>query len=709
MRLPNPRAARLWVAGIASALAAITARSEDGYRLWLRYDRIEDAALRADDSANIGKVIIRTPSGTEGPTLAAARDELTAGLRGLLGADVPVVLERLAVPVPAEGQEGYELDSVKRDGAQVVTLSSESDTGALYGSFALLRHIQTGERIGGLHLVSSPKIGRRMLDHWDNLDGSIERGYAGASLWNWSALPGTLDPRYRDYARACASVGINGTVLTNVNANALLLTRPYIERAGALADVVRPYGVRVYLPAKFTAPMELGGLRTADPMDPAVSAWWRERVREIYSVIPDFGGFLVKANSEGQPGPQDYGRTHADGANMLADVLAPYHGIVLWRAFVYRAESGSDRVNQAYQEFRPLDGRFRDNVVLQIKNGPLDFMPREPFHPLFGAMPRTSLGLELQITQEYLGQGIQLAYLGTLWKEVLDANTFRPGPGSTVATVVDGSRDGRALTAIAGVANTGSDRNWTGHPLSQANWYAFGRLAWDHELSAEAIAREWVRMTYGRDPKVVETLTSMLMGSREAVVDYSMPLGLHHIMAEGHHYGPGPWDKVSRPDWTPATYHQADAAGIGANRSASGSNAIACYAPELAARWGSLETCPENLLLWFHHVPWGRRMRSGHTLWDELCLTYQSGVDQVRAMRRSWDSLQGRIDPERFTRVRRLLALQEAAACDWRDGCLLYFQQFSGRPIPPGVEAASHPLAYYEAASRSASGITPLN
>jgi alpha-glucuronidase len=671
---------------LALVLPALV-RAEDGYRLWLRYDRIEGATP-------VTAVVFATPAGTDSPTLAAARDELAAGLRGLLGVAPKISVEKTA-PLPAAGAEGYALRTTA-DGA--VHISANLDHGVLYGVFGLLRRIQTGQPIAALDLTSAPRIQRRLLNHWDNPNGFIERGWAGASLWRWFELPEIRDPRYRDYARALASVGINGTVLTNVNANALVLTPAYLAKVAALAEEFRPYGVRVYLTARFSAPIELGGLKTADPLDPAVAAWWQAKVDEIYRYIPDFGGFVVKANSEGQPGPQDYHRTHADGANMLAAALAPHDGIVMWRAFVYAADQHEDRVKQAYNEFMPLDGQFRDNVAVQIKNGPLDFMPREPFSPLFGGLVHTPPALELQITQEYLGGSLQLAYLAPLWKEVLDADTFAAGPNSTVARAVDGSLRGHRLSVIAGVANTGSDRNWTGHPLAQANWYAFGRLAWDHTLSAAAIADEWTRMTFGNEPATVSAIDQLLLGSRETVVNYSMPLGLHHIMAEGHHYGPGPWPiaNTARPDWSPPYYHQADATGLGAARSAPGSNALAQYAPEWQRLWGNPATCPENLLLWFNHVAWDHPMKSGRPLWDELCLRYQQGVDEVRAMQRAWAALAGHIDAERFAAVQQRLQRQEQDAVIWRDACLLYFQTFSRRPLPAGVEAPAHDLNYYK-------------
>jgi alpha-glucuronidase len=692
---------------------ALTATAEDGYRLWLRYDPIANEALRTAYTNAIKEIVV--PDNPR-PVIASARDELVSGLRGLIGVDVPVAAaptkdNALILGTPRDpwiasviseadlriaSVEGYIVRRVQHAGGHRVVIVANRETGLLYGAFALLRHIQLQEPLEGLNLISAPRIDLRLLNHWDDLNRHVERGYAGSSLWEWFYLPTIRSPRYRDYARACASIGLNGVVINNVNANAEILTAPYLAQVAALAEEFRPWGIRMFLTARFSAPLEIGGLKTADPRDPAVAEWWQKKAAEIYRAIPDFGGFLVKANSEGQPGPQDYGRTHADGANVLADALAPYNGVVIWRAFVYSPDNKDDRVKQAVSEFAPLDGQFRQNVVVQIKNGPLDFMPREPFSPLFGAMPKTRLAAELQITQEYLGQSIDLAFLAPLWKEALDSDTYANGPGTTVASIVDGSAKLQHPSVIAGVANTGTDRNWTGHLLAQSNWYAFGRLAWDHQLSSETIAREWTQLTFGNDAKTVETIDRMLLSSREAVVDYSMPLGLHHIMAEGNHYGPGPWvDKLARADWTAVYYHRADAQGIGFDRTASGSNALAQYAPEWQKRWGDLETCPENLLLWFHHVPWDHRMKSGRNLWDELCLTYQKGVDEVRGLRRDWDSLKDRIDRERFVHVQQRLARQELEAINWRDACLQYFQSFSQRPFPAGVEPPARPLDFY--------------
>ena len=536
-----------------------------------------------------------------------------------------------------------------------------------------------------------------MLNHWDNLDRTVERGYAGFSLWDWHKLPDYLSPRYTDYARANASIGINGTVLTNVNANALVLTPMYLEKAAALADVFRPYGIRVYLTARFSAPVEIGDLETADPLDPDVQAWWKAKADEIYRHIPDFGGFLVKANSEGQPGPQDYGRSHAEGANMLADAVGPHGGVVMWRAFVYSAEEPEDRAKQAYNEFVPLDGTFRDNVLIQVKNGPIDFQPREPFHPLFGAMPETPLMMEFQITKEYLGQATHLAYLAPMWEEVLDADTYARGEGSLVAEVIDGSLHDYELTGIAGVSNIGTDRNWTGSHFDQANWYAFGRLAWDHRLSPAEIAESWIRMTFPTDEDFVEPVQEMMLESHEAVVNYMTPLGLHHLMATGHHYGPGPWvDNLSRADWNPVYYHRADSVGIGFDRTASGSDAVSQYHAPLDSIYGHLETVPQKYLLWFHHVPWDYEMPSGRTLWNELVHRYSQGVEQVHEMQATWASLEGMIDQERYEQVEAFLAIQAQEAKWWRDASLAYFRTISNRPIPEGYEEPEHSLEYYK-------------
>jgi alpha-glucuronidase len=609
------------------------------------------------------------------------------------------IVRSLGLPLDGLGNEGFLIRSVAIGGRPATVIAANGDGGVLYGIFRLLRLIQTRQPLNALDVADAPQVQRRLLNHWDNLDRHVERGYAGQSLWDWQKLPGWRDPRYTDYARANASIGINGTVLNNVNSNAQILTRPWLEKVAALADTFRPWGIRVYLSARFNAPMELGGLPTADPLDPRVSEWWRAKADEIYGLVPDFGGFLVKANSEGQPGPQDYRRSHADGANMLAEALAPHGGIVMWRAFVYSAENRRDRAAQAYDEFQPLDGQFRDNVIVQVKNGPIDFQPREPFHPLFGAMPRTPLMMEFQITKEYLGFATHLAFLGTMWEEVLSSRTHRAAvPDSTVARVVDGTLHGHRLTGMAGVANTGTDRNWSGSQFDQANWYAFGRLAWHPDNPALAIAAEWTGMTWGNDPAVLLPIVRMLMNSREAVVDYMTPLGLHHLMATGHHYGPGPWvNDLSRPDWNPTYYHRADRGGIGFDRTRTGSNQIAQYAPALAARWSDPQRVPEEYLLWFHRLSWDHPMRSGRTLWDELVHRYERGVERVRELRRTWASLTGRVDAERFAEVAAFLAIQEREAQWWRDASIAYFQSVSRRPLPPGIAPPPRSLEHYRA------------
>lgn len=687
-------------------------QDEDGYELWLRYVPVNNAALQNAYRETIQHLVIAASS----PTLRAAQKELEVGLTGLLGSAPPIsqtgaeqgtVIVGTATSANLEGipdlgetlaeigDEGYIIKRTQVQHNDCLVITANTDIGVLYGVFHFLRLLQTYTSLDDLNIVSRPKINLRMLNHWDNLDRTVERGYAGFSLWDWHKLPDYLDPRYTDYARASASIGINGTVLTNVNANALILTRQYLYKAAALADIFRPYGIRVFLTARFSAPIEMGGLETADPLDPEVRAWWKEVVDTIYEIIPDFGGFVVKANSEGQPGPHDYQRTHADGANMLAEALEPHGGVVIWRAFVYEAEVEEDRHRQAYTQLVPQDGTFKDNVLLQVKNGAIDFQPREPFHPLFGAMPKTPLMLEVQLTQEYLGCATHLAYLAPLFKETLDADTYCAGAGSTVAKVVDGSLDGQRLSGMAAVSNIGNDRNWCGHPFAAANWYAYGRLAWDHSLTSEAIAGEWLRMTFSNHAHFVKQATTLMIESREAVVNYMTPLGLHHIMARNHHYGPGPWVDVGRPDWTSLYYHRADEEGVGFDRTSTGSDAVSQYNSPYREEISDLDTCPENLLLWFHHVPWKHVMKSGRTLWDELCFSYNDGVETVRQMGRVWDMLAEYVDPARFAHVRTLLAIQEKEARWWRDACLLYFQTFSCLPIPPACERPEHSLDYY--------------
>jgi len=689
----------------------------DGYELWLDYRPVQSAERFGAYRECLQGVAVPGDS----PTVAAVRAELQRGLTRLLDGPVdagqgrlrgagllagtPQTSSQIAAlgwdeQIEAQGTEGYLIRSAMVEREPAVVIAAGSELGVLYGSFHLLRLLQTQQPLAGLDVAERPRIQLRLLDHWDNLDGSVERGYAGRSLWKWKDLPHTLDPRYRDYARACASIGINGAVLNNVNADPMILRSDYLEKVAALADALRPYGIKVYLSVNFASPLGprgmrgrfrrwdgIGNLDNADPLDPDVERWWKEKADEIYRHIPDFGGFLVKANSEGMPGPFDYGRTHAEGANMLARALAPHGGGVMWRAFVYDADTDPDpdRAKRAYKEFAPLDGKFDDNVFVQVKNGPLDFQPREPFHPLFGGMPKTPLMMEFQVTQEYLGQSIHLVYLAPMWKEVLDSDTFAQGKGSTVARVVDGSLHGYPMTGITGVANVGSDRNWCGHHFAQANWYAFGRLAWNQHLSSEAIAEEWIRATFTNDDGAVATVLDMMMGSWEACVNYMTPLGLHHLMREGHHYGPDLDYDAGREDWNPQYFHRADAAGLGCDRSSSGSNAIEQYFPPLRDLFGDRATCPEKYLLWFHHVPWDYEMRSGRTLWDELAWRYYHGVEYVSWMLETWGGLKPHVDPLRYGEVLKKLSTQEVHAIEWPQVCLSYFQRFSRRPIPVDV------------------------
>ncbi len=684
--------------------------AENGYRLWLRYDRIDDQSVLNSYRKCITGWIVEGDS----PILNSAAKELQEGFSGLLGMAVPglkrisrdgIVLagtpgtsrliSTLTPDLAGLGDEGFLITNKIIKRKKLIVIAANSDAGVLYGTFHFLRLLQTRQDLSHLDVRSSPKIKIRILNHWDNLDRSVERGYAGLSIWDWNSLPDSLSGRYIDYARANASIGINSAVLTNVNANSLVLTKDYLVKVASLADVFRRYGIKVFLTARFSAPVEIGNLKTADPLDPEVIKWWKKKADEIYSLIPDFGGFLVKANSEGQPGPQNYNRTHADGANILADALAPHNGIVMWRAFVYDNNVPDDRAKQAYNEFVPLDGKFRKNVLVQVKNGPIDFQPREPFHPIFGAMPRTQVMPEFQITQEYFGASVHLVFLAPLYEECLKSDTWCNGAGSTVAKVVDGSLYGQLLTGMAGVSNIGSSVNWTGHPFAQANWYAFGRLAWDPYMNSAEIANEWIRMTFTNNSSIVGKILDIMLSSREAAVNYMTPLGLHHIMYYGHHYGPGPWVNTGRKNWTSVYYHRADSLGIGFDRTPSGSNATAQYFPAVRDIFNNPETCPENLLLWFHHVPWDYKMRSGRTLWEELCRKYDDGFMTVRRFRSVWDSLEGVIDPERFNLVKNLLSMQERDALVWRDGCLLYFQTFSIRPFPAGFEKPGHELEYY--------------
>lgn len=691
-----------------------SAAAQKDYKLWLQYDAVSNSDLKSEYLSNIQGIVALGNSDTE----TIATHELQSALTDMLGKKITAgkkleVNHTIIIGSKASlsseiqksiesdfnqiNEEGYIIKSISINNKTHIIISGKKEVGVLYGVYGFLRLIQTNKSIEKLNIADSPKTNIRILNHWDNLNRTVERGYAGFSLWNWQKLPDFIDQRYIDYARANASIGINGTVLTNVNANALILTSQYLEKVEALANVFRPYGIKVYLTARFSAPIEIGGLKTADPKDAEVINWWKTKAKEIYARIPDFGGFLVKANSEGQPGPQNYGRDHVDGANMLADAVAPFGGVVMWRAFVYSEHDVNDRAKQAFSEFQPYDGKFRENVIVQVKNGAIDFQPREPFHPLFGAMPKTPLMMEFQITQEYLGFSTHLVFLPKLFQEVLESDTYQKGKGSTVAKAIDGSLYQNKITGIAGVANIGNDLNWTGHPFAQANWFGFGRLAWNPYLDAATIADEWLRCTFSNDEKFIRPVKNMMLTSREAVVNYMTPLGLHHIMDTGHHYGPGPWvSNLSRPEWNPVYYHKADKNGIGFDRSKTGTNAVSQYAPDAANTFDDLKTCPEEYLLWFHHVSWDYKLKDGHSLWDGMALKYQQGVNQVKKMQETWNTAEKYVDSERFKEVQMLLSIQYKEAKWWRDACLLYFQQYSGKELPKGVEKSAQTLEYFQ-------------
>ncbi len=695
-------------------LISFSASAQKDYKLWLQYNVVNNSEIASEYKNNLKGIAILGNS----ETIKIAQKELQTGFQDMLGMILEIksdmkgennlivgsqsslnaeIKKELKSDFDKINTEGFIIKTVFTKNKKQIVITGKNDVAVLYGVFSFLRILQTNKAIKNLEILDSPKTRIRILNHWDNLDRTVERGYAGFSLWNWQKLPDFIDQRYIDYARANASIGINGTVLTNVNANALILTPQYLEKVEALANVFRPYGIKVYLTARFSAPIEIGNLKTADPKDPEVISWWKNKSAEIYKRIPDFGGFLVKANSEGQPGPQNYGRDHVEGANMLADAVAPFGGVIMWRAFVYSEHDANDRAKQAYAEFQPYDGKFKENVIVQVKNGAIDFQPREPFHPLFGAMPKTPLMMEFQITQEYLGFSTHLVFLPKLFQEVLESDTYQKGKGSTVAKIVDGILYQNKLTGIAGVANIGNDLNWTGHPFAQANWYGFGRLAWNPYLDSEIIADEWLRSTFSNDENFVKPVKKMMIESREAVVNYMTPLGLHHIMDTGHHYGPGPWvSNLSRPEWNPTYYHKADKNGIGFDRSKMGTNATAQYTPEVEKLFDNLETCPEKDLLWFHHVSWDYKLKNGQTLWNGLALKYQEGVDQVKEMQNVWNRAEKYVDNERFTEVKMLLEIQYKEAKWWRDACLLYFQQFSGKELSEGVEKPTQTLDYFK-------------
>jgi len=650
-------------------------QAEDGHDLWLRGKRTASVNIVCKESS---------------PTLEIAKQELKQGWQGQNGATIILSVKKNK--------------SIKNDGFILTPslIQANNYFGVLHGAYELLRRQATGETIK--EEICNPSYEYRVLNHWDNLDGSIERGYAGHSIF-WrkgiNAFEVTEKDKvlWQEYARANASVGINGAVLNNVNSSPNMLKTETLNRVKAIAGILRPYGVKVYISANFSSATVIGGLKSSDPLNPEVIKWWQDKAKEIYSMIPDFGGFLVKANSEGQAGPQDYGRTHADGANLLADAVKPYGGIVMWRAFVY-STSKEDRAKQAYTEFLPLDGKFHDNVIIQVKNGPIDFQPREPFSPLFGAMKKTSIMPEVQITQEYLGHSIDMVYLSTMWEEFLKSDTYQEGKGSTVARCTDGSIFPQKHTAIAGVSNIGLDTNWCGHIFAQSNWYAFGRLAWNNQMKSEEIANEWIKLTFNQaltgknvssndwTDNFLKPVTKMMMESHEAAVNYMMPLGFHHIMSANEHYGPGPWwaPPRTRKDWTPPYFHQADSLGVGFNRTKTGSNAVSQYHEPVASMFNDVNSCPDIYLLWFHHLPWDFKMKNGRTLWDEICYHYNTGLQQVHQFQKTWENIQPYVDPERFGSVKEKLGMQINSAQLWNDGCVLYFQKFSKKPIPGDIE-----------------------
>ena len=645
----------------------------DGSQLWL-----------GKQYANSCQVISQLPNDA---TAKIAKQELENNWRGK---NVELKIDK-ALNL-GEGYNIYARPAQQGDNIQYeATITASNPIGLLYGAYELIRLQNTDAYNTGsgnqqnfskaIDETEKPQVGLRILNHWDNLDGSIERGYAGKSIFKWEeiklgkngkggSISKSLHDRLITYARANASLGINGSVLNNVNASPKMMTAEYINKVKVIANILRPYGIRVYLSINFASPMALGYTKTADPLDKKVQQWWKKKAKEIYAIIPDFGGFLVKANSEGQPGPGDYHRTHADGANMLADAVKPYGGIIMWRSFVYGANhKGEDRVKQAVSEFKGMDGKFRDNVILQSKNGPLDFQPREPYAPIFDNIKQTPQIAELQITQEYLGQSKHLTYLAPMWKEFF------------------GFVNPDRLVGISGVANIGDDANWCGHPFSQANWYAFGRLAWNPSLTAEEIAHEWLVQTYeNQDERFTKPVEMMMMTSREACVNYMMPLGLHHIFKFDHHYGPEPDGFIaSYPlEWCPVYYHKADAQGVGFDRSSKGTDAVGQYPEPYRSLYDNIETCPEEYLLWFHHVPWTYKMKSGSTLWQELCMKYNMGVAMVEVYRDYWHTsakqyMKGH--EQEWQHTDSLLNVQLENAKEWRNTCLKYFQTFSKMKI----------------------------
>ena len=642
-------------------LQVFALKAEDGHRLWLRMTGNENAIKIHNDTKGQNPLDVAD----ETKTLRIALSELQFYIREKVSVHVEV-------DANAPKNDGF---SITRKGNEIF-IKSASSVGVLYGAFALIRLQEIGKMPKkGSTIVEIPSSPLRLLNHWDNLNGTIERGFAGRSIF-WSNESDIINQNaslISEYGRANASIGINGTVLNNVNASPQMLTSERISQTKRVAQILAPYGIKVYLSVNFASPKALGDVPTADPLDPDVIKWWQNKVKEIYDAIPNFGGFLVKANSEGEPGPQDFGRTHVDGANMLADALKPYGGIVMWRAFVYAANS-PDRACQAYDEFMPFDGKFRDNVILQVKNGPVDFQPREPIHPLFYSLKHTKVMPEFQITQEYLGESIHSVFLAPMWKELTDVFKMTEG--------------------VAGVSNIGNSVNWCGSDMAQANWYAFGRLAWNQNLTSKEIADEWLKQTFTTNKKFVKPMTKVMLESHEACVNYMMPMGIHHIFAGGHHYGPEPWyaPRGLRADWTPPYYHKAAADGMGFDRTTNGSNNVSLYPEPLASTFNDVNKCPEKYLLWFHHVGWTQKLPCGETLWNRLCHKYDEGVRSAESFQATWAKIAQFIDKERFEQLRIRYDRQAKDAWWWRDACLLYFQTFSNLPFPKDCPPARHDL-----------------
>lgn len=653
---------------ISCLLATVTSFAEDGHQLWLRMQKQEKAAsvtVKNGDKKNATQAI----------ALQEIRDYWKGG--------EPVILN--LQPTDGVQHDDYTISHTESG----YELTATNQKALLYATYDLLRRQQTGQLPGaGENIQERPSYMLRILNHWDNPNLTMERGYSGKSIWKWEQIPAgkkekmpeNLAQLYREYARANASIGINATVLNNVNAKPLMLSSEQIAKTAKIADILRPYGIRVSLAVNFASPKAIGGLPTADPLDPEVNKWWEAKAKEIYSAIPDFLGFLVKANSEGEPGPMDYQRTHADGANMLARAVKPFGGIIMWRSFVY-ASNSDDRANQAQLEFLPFDGKFESNVIIQVKNGPIDFQPREPVSPLFFALKKTATMPEFQITQEYTGHSVHTCFLAPMWTEFFKTAPAAPKFNGTAEEY----KHYVPLSLIAGVANIGDDRNWTGNDLAQANWYAYGRLAWNTSLTSMDIAREFLAQTYSTDPTFLNHMSQLLVRTREAVVSYMMPLGLHHIFAGGHHYGPEPWyaPRGSREDWLPRYYHRADAEGLGFNRTdRGGSKNTRQYPDQLYTLYNNIETCPEDLILWFHHVPWQYVMRNGLTMWDNLCYKYDEGMTLAESFVKTWEQMRPYVDAERYASQLARFKRQARDAQWWHDACLLYFQTFNKLPFP---------------------------